>query len=272
MQPNNSNTEAQMFDGPFKIPLPKKPSSFKSSGPSKSVEIVAPKAQYKKMDKNYQSLVYQNLLLKFLQSPEKLTKYDSKMLSNHPVIKMLIKSVKDNNNGSLKNANFYIPLNSIFNPELYANNSVPVIFESEHIDSDSTLMNQQLKQNEPIDEELSEESTSSSFDQEEVCQKKIGFYTVKERKERILKYKKKIMNWKKGESQTKKSLKKRKYNRLQPRFNGKFATYTPISAEISTFSWNSNESLAMTWSQQYLETNNGIQNLNDVVSEITGIY
>lgn len=245
MQLNNSTNEAQMFDGPFKIPLPRRLSSNKSTDSSKKVDLLTPKAQYKRMDKQYQNLLYQNLLLKFLQTPEKLTKFDSKLLSSHPVIKMLIKSVKDSKNGSFKNANFYIPLNSIFNPEMYENSSVPVIFETEHEDSDYSLTAQQNKQTEQVFEELSEESTASNSDIEDSNQKKIGFYTLKERKERILKYKKKVMSWKKGQSKTKKNSSKRKYNRNQPRFNGKFASYNKNSAETSEFTGCSNDPLVL---------------------------
>ena len=136
MKFNNSMKDAQMFDGPFKIPLPRKTAANKPSDLSKKVEIKSPKAQYAKVDKNYQNLAYQNLMLKFLQAPEKLSNYESKLLSAHPVIRMLIKSVKESKNNSFKNANFYIPLNSIFNPEMYENSSVPVIFESERVNSD----------------------------------------------------------------------------------------------------------------------------------------
>lgn len=53
------------------------------------------------------------------------------------------------------------------------------------------------------------------------------------------------MNWKKGDSQLKKSAKKRKYNRLQPRFNGKFASFNKNSIENSNFTGSKNDPLAL---------------------------
>eukprot|EP00345_Euplotes_harpa_P009903 CAMPEP_0168355670 /NCGR_PEP_ID=MMETSP0213-20121227/24705_1 /TAXON_ID=151035 /ORGANISM="Euplotes harpa, Strain FSP1.4" /LENGTH=196 /DNA_ID=CAMNT_0008367957 /DNA_START=48 /DNA_END=638 /DNA_ORIENTATION=+ len=169
-------------------------------------------------DKKFQSIEYQNLLLKLLQTPESITKQDMKILASHPVIRKLLKSIKENS--SYQGKSMYIPIDSIFNPELYENKNVPVIFESESSSAQEDMYVDQTKQSEEQYEVLSEESTTNNSDSEEPATQKVGFYTKKQRQEKILKYKKKLAEQREN---VKPKRQPRKYNRRQPRLNGRFA-------------------------------------------------
>ncbi len=265
-------TTQNMFDGPFKVPLPKKTSAFSPQKQSPRSSLKAPQPKYKGVDAKYSSFVYQKLLGKLLQTPDQMTKYDMKVLSTHPVIRRLLKSSKE---GSLANTHFYVPIDSLLQPELYADSHVPVIIESQSGEPKSEVANQNDSQN--FDEDISDETTNSNTDSEESQEQRIGFYTQKERQERIAKYKQKLQRYRAGKA-TQKPKPKRKYNRLlsqsQPRKNGRFASYPDVTDSILEEIQNGTENTPSTCSSQYMtgEVIGEEKNLNDLVSEITGIF
>ena len=197
MQQVTSPKTSQVFDGPFKVPLPKKNTSAFTSVSEGSNKLRTPKPKYKSIDSKFQSIMYQKLLVKMLQNPESMTKYDMKILSAHPIIKRLLKTSK---NSSGKNTSFYVPIDSLLNPQLYSNSHIPVIMETE---TDRQQKNRKdLNRSEEIqDEEMANESTNSSHDSEEVQEEPlVGFYTKKERQQRILKYKQKLQRYRKNKA------------------------------------------------------------------------
>lgn len=265
-----------MFDGPFKVPLPRKTSAFTSHRRAGKAGLQAPKAQYKGVDGRYSSFTYQKLLGKLLQNPEEMTKYDMKVLSTHPVIRRLLRTSRE---GSLTNTHFYVPIDSLLNPELYKNSHVPVIIESPAGENQS----ESPKQNgftESLENDSADDTTNSatdSDDAQEVSEPRVGFYTQKERQQKILRYRQKLQRYREGKCSTNQKA-KRKYNRLlsktQPRKNGRFASYPDVtdsileeiqSAEVSTSTLGGEQC-----AHSYVSTEG--KDLNDMVSEITGIF
>lgn len=268
----HSTKQQELFDGPFKVPLPRKlnrGTNFKNQGNNK---IRAPKPQYKFVSKECQKVLYQKLLVKLLHCPETITKYDMKILATHPVINQLLKRSKDT---SLSNANFYIPIESLLDPQMYANVNVPVIYETPVQHTQMKAAPPPSTENDCMEDELADDSTSSSHDCEEFEEKRVGKYTLKERQEKILKYKKKLQRFREGKSSKQVMKKTRKYNRLQPRKNGKFSSYNSVDQDDFTgLIGKTPESPSVRCSQQFFKSANGQEtsNLNEVVSEITGIF
>lgn len=266
------NTQ-NMFDGPFKVPLPKKTSAFSSRQGSGRSNIQAPKPKYRGVDSKYSSFVYQKLLGKLLENPENMTKYDMKVLSTHPVIKRLLKTSKE---GSTSNTNFYVPIDSLLNPELYTNSHVPVIIESNSEEQKSDV----AKQNgdtENMDDDTCDDTTHSNSDSDDLQESKVGFYTKKERQQKILRYRAKLQKFR--ESKASRQVRpKRKYNRVlsknQPRKNGRFASYPDVTDSILEMIHHGSEDGLPTCSGQNVSpyANKAERDLNDIVSEITGIF
>ena len=282
MENKQIGTTASLFDGPFKVPLPKAKRSSTSSGESDSPSLKVPKPKYKKVDRKFEGLVYQKLLVKLIQSPESMTKYDMRVLSTHPVIRKLLKCTK--NNDSYSNARFYLPIESLLNPNMYEDSDVPVILERQSCvtqtqnDSpkagDLTLETSEKKDTVmETEEDASSESTSSKSEVEAPSERKIGKYTMKERQQKIQKYKKKLQAYKQ-KKQAKAGQKPRKYNKLQPRKNGRFASYPDFTEELVELINQPSTQPAQTCSSEYLHSDPKSENksLNDIVSEITGIF
>lgn len=276
MQLSTSPIESQKFDGPFKVPMPKKSGSETATSAGQRSQIKVPKPKYKKIDSRYQSVVYQKLLVKLLQKPDSLWAYEMKILSTHPIIKRLLKTSKGKEG---KNNSFYIPIDSFLNPTSYANSHVPVIMESEPEapQNESKAVNET---NSIGHEELANDSTDSSHNSEandeEMPEEKVGFYTKKERQERILKYKQKLQRYREGKAANQLKAKKRKtHSRCQPRKNGRFASYPDVTEDILMMIKGESDQKP-TSPDEVLNTQpgtgNGETDLNILVSQITGIF
>lgn len=262
--------ENELYDGPFKVPLPRRKHADCNMRSSSGMKIKAPKPLYKQIDQKYRNELYQKLLVKLLQFPETITRYDMKVLSTHPVIKQLLKQSKEN---SMTNTSFYIPIDSLLNPDLYSTSNIPIIFESHGNASNSTKSDKNC-QEEIHEEVFADDSTSSNPDCELIEEKRVGKYTLKERNERIAKYKLKLSRHKQGKSLKQTNKKTRKYNKLQPRKNGRFSSYNSVDDDFTGLLKKETTSASISCSKQYLDTSDAPSSstLNDLVSEITGIY
>lgn len=271
MQSTDVKTTTELFDGPFKVPLPRKPTASTNLKSKIISNLQVPKPQFNKYSEKDRAIVYQKLLVKLLQRPESITKSDMKILATHPVIKELLRRSKHNGES---NASFYIPIDTLLNPQLYTNTEFPVIFESGN--QNTGLIPNVQKQTEDManDEEFANESTSSNHDCEEMEDKQVGFYTLKERRERILKYKQKLQRYKNGFTARQTVKKTRKTNKTQPRKNGRFVAYTSTSDDFSSVVSKINEHPPVSCSKQFLDSavRSTSSDLNDIVSEITGIF
>ena len=140
MKPIPTPTTKHLFDGPFKIPLPKKPSSIPSTPQLTTTKQQHLTSKSKEVYSRYSSVVYQKLLGKLLQNPECMSKYDMKVLSTHPIIKKLVIATKE---GSLSNTSFYVPIEPLLHPQLYASSNIPVIMQtySPHSTSEADKQN-----------------------------------------------------------------------------------------------------------------------------------
>lgn len=258
-----------MFDGPFKVPLPKKTSAFSPSSKSGSNKIRAPQPKYRGIDKKYSSFVYQKLLGKLQQTPENMTKFDMKVLSTHPVIRKLLKASKEGND---TNRNFYVPIDSLLNPELYKDSHVPVLVESCVGEQKSDISNQNGT-TENISEDISDETTNSNSDSEEYQESRVGFYTAKERQEKILRYKAKLQKYREGKV-GRKNVTNRKNSRLvsqnQPRKNGRFASYPDVTDDILKMIQDGDQGVGSSHPVQasQFSVNEESQDLNEIVSQI----
>jgi hypothetical protein len=267
---NNTNTPItnELYDGPFKMPFPRK--SLDSTN-SRQNKLRIPKPQYKQIDNKYQRMVYQKLLVKLLQTPDTMTKFDMKILATHPIIRKLLKKSKGN---SCSSASFYVPIETLLNPHLYINTEVPVFYESS-TDVTRTQQTDQKISEDVQDEDMANDSTSSNHDADEVAEKRIGIYTQKERQERIRKYKQKLQRFRDGKSShpTKKNC-KNGLSKNQPRKNGKFSTYPDVTESLLDIIHSKNNTPSSSCSNEFLqiEKQNECGNLNDLVSEITGIF
>lgn len=262
---------SELYDGPFKVPFSRKSTESNRLDSSRSDKLRIPQPQYKQIDQKYQGMVYQKLLVKLLQTPDAMTKFDMKILSTHPIIKKLLKRSRDD---LCSNASFYVPIETLLNPHLYINTEVPVFYESSN---DATLMQNSNKKNseEVQDQEMANESTSSNQDTDEIAEKRIGFYTLKERQERIRKYKQKLQRFREGKSNH--QIKKNHSNKLsknQPRKNGKFSSYPDVTESLMDIIQRKSNNPSTSCSKEYLmlEKQSEVRNLNDLVSEITGIF
>lgn len=271
MPSTDVKTTTELFDGPFKVPLPRKPHGSANSKGKIMTNLQAPKPEFKKCSEKERAKVYQKLLVKLLQSPESITKNDMKILATHPVIRELLKRSK-HDGGS--NASFYIPIDTLLNPQLYMNTEFPVIFESGNQNTDLIPNVQKQAEDMDQDEEFADESTSSNHDCEEMEEKRVGFYTLKERRERILKYKQKLQRYKNGLTARQSTKKTRKTNKTQPRKNGRFVAYSSTPDDFSSLMSKVSEQPPMSCSKQFLDSaaRSTSSDLNDIVSEITGIF
>lgn len=271
MNNNVTSNTSELYDGPFKVPFSRKSLESNRSDSSRGDKLRIPKPQYKQIDQKYQGMVYQKLLVKLLQTPDAMTRFDMKILSTHPVIRKLLKRSKED---LCSNASFYVPIETLLNPHLYINTEVPVFYESS---SDATHMqNSEKKMSEEVqDEEMANESTTSNQDTDEVTEKRIGIYTQKERQERIRKYKQKLQRFREGKSnhQMKKSH-SNKLSKNQPRKNGKFSSYPDVTDSLLDIIQSNSVKPASSCSKEFLmlEKQSECRNLNDLVSEITGIF
>ena len=167
-----------------------------------------------------------------------------------------------------------MPIDSLLNPQLYSNSHIPVIMETE---TDRQQKNRKdLNRSEEIqDEEMANESTNSSHDSEEVQEEPlVGFYTKKERQQRILKYKQKLQRYRKNKASNQPRNKKNwLHSKIQPRKNGRFASYPDVTEDILKMIKNGSDQPTQD-SLQSCDSSTGPQerNLNDIVAEITGIF
>ena len=162
----------------FKVPLPRQP---KQDTNKASCE--------KDQSENSAEVAYKFLALvqKLISNPHSLTKHEILMLRNHPVIGQLIEQAAKL---GVPLSSFYLPVESILNP--YANDRVKVYFRPKV----QIVMNEPQKQQEVEHENNSNDSTSMSHASEHsfgipTNERKVGFYTQKERQEKIRKFKEK---------------------------------------------------------------------------------
>eukprot|EP00344_Euplotes_crassus_P006674 CAMPEP_0197003366 /NCGR_PEP_ID=MMETSP1380-20130617/7658_1 /TAXON_ID=5936 /ORGANISM="Euplotes crassus, Strain CT5" /LENGTH=202 /DNA_ID=CAMNT_0042421853 /DNA_START=45 /DNA_END=653 /DNA_ORIENTATION=- len=202
-----------------------------------------------------------------------MTKYDMKVLSTHPVIRRLLKTSKE---GSNSNTNFYVPIDSLLNPELYTNSHVPVIIES-NTEEQKSDVEKQNGDSEILDEDTCDDTTHSNSDSDDLQEPKVGFYTKKERQQKILRYRAKLQKYR--DCKASKQIKpKRKYNRVlsknQPRKNGRFASYPDVTDSILEMIQTGSETVPSICLDQNTTayTNKEERDLNEIVSEITGIF
>jgi hypothetical protein len=79
------------------------------------------------------------------------------------------------------------------------------------------------------DTTVSQNNDPQSVEMGEPNEQRIGFYTTKERQERIRKYKEKILRWKNGENRNKdRYILRSKIAKMKPRVGGKFAKKTDL--------------------------------------------
>lgn len=258
----------ELYDGPFKVPLPRKVDAKSKQGSGRESKLRMPKPHYKKVDQHYKSYVYQKLLVKLIEAPERISKYEMKILSTHPMIRRLLKCSR---NSEMSNASFYIPIETLLNPQMYVDTEVPVIYESTNQKTDGTHPTK-VNSDEILDEDIADESTSSNHDAEEYEEKRIGKYTMKERQERIKKYKAKLLRYKQNNPSKKVTRKPRKHTKTQGRKNGTFTSFCKTPEELSGLLCETGESVKQSCAAEYSDVTKSDANLNDMVSEITGIY
>lgn len=81
------------------------------------------------------------------------------------------------------------------------------------------------------DTTVSQNNDPQSVEMADPENQRIGFYTKKERQERIRKYKEKIIRWKNGENRNKdRYILRSKIAKMKPRVGGKFAKKTDLSS------------------------------------------
>ena len=206
----------------FKVPLPRKPveSDCKEEFGGKSVIF----------DNRFLYLVQ-----KLYKSPSSLTGYDLMLLRRHPVIGQLIDLAARN---SLPISSFYVPIESILRP--YASERVQIYYRQKIIAGklnppvqnctviffQKTFPNSNLNylvvhENQKVDEEDAEvfETTAETTEHEQ----KVGFYTKKERLEKIKRFKeKKIRALANKLNSSVKYLNKSRAAKERIRVNGKF--------------------------------------------------
>lgn len=269
---NSSNS--QMFDGPFKVPLPRKtPRDLSNSDARRKINVPTP--QYKKVNVDFQSLIFQKLLVKMLQSPSTLSKHEMKILSTHPIINSLLKAAKSK---EYSNASFYISIDSLFNPELWGSE---ILFEKTQSNPDEFLPTDSLKADQKSDDDLSEESTSSHHDCEEP---KVGIYTMAQRKLKIAKYKsKQSRHFSKIQQNGLHHKRQRKLAEKQSISKARFSKYTSedddfmslIETDYNMGLNESNKHLFNSCSGEFRQSEISEEpqkTLNDVVAELTGIF
>ena len=210
----------------FKVPLPRKPvqSDCKDAFEGKSVTF----------DNRY---LY--LFQKLYTSPSSLSGYDLMLLRRHPVIGQLIDLAARN---SLPISSFYVPIEGILRP--YASERVQIYFRETIIAgnlnsiSEINYGNQKpqvyfipnsnnlvVNENQKVEEddtgisEITAETTTETTENEP----RIGFYTKKERIERIKKFKEKKIRALNSTLKSKvKYIKKSNAAKERTRVNGKF--------------------------------------------------
>mmetsp|Transcript_30 Transcript_30/g.24 ORF Transcript_30/g.24 Transcript_30/m.24 type:complete len:216 (+) Transcript_30:78-725(+) len=167
----------------FKVPLPKK----------KRVESECnPKPETNKSDRistGVESVTYGAPFLQLVQrlytSPSSLTGYEVLALRNHPVISTLMETAARLN---LPISNFHIPVKSILKPyeaervQIYFRNRVQIVINPEQLAQADEVHKSSISETDANDHTA---ETTETTEQEQ----RIGFYTKKERMERIKKYK-----------------------------------------------------------------------------------
>ena len=259
-----SQESKNIFEGAFKVPFSKKTSPISSPIIGRSSRLRVPTPKYIEANTRYSNIIYQKLIGKLIQNSNNMTKYEMKVLSTHPIIKNLLKTSK---NSSASNSSFYVPIDSLLNPELYSNSHVPIIVETHSPESNAEKQN--------LMDDFRDEKMEK-VNSEKIQEKKIGKYTKKERQHKILKYKQKLQRYRNGNT-IRQAKQKRKYNRIlskdQPRKNGRFASHPDITESILQMI-NNGPDTSSSCSTEYLcmESESDTRDLNDIVSEITRIF
>lgn len=255
---------SKLFDGPFKVPLPRKITKSQTVV-TQAPKIKVPKPVYKPVSVESQY----EWLLRLIQNPESITKYDIKVLSSHPVINNLLKECKKKTNS---NSVFYIPIESLLRPFCSPE------FSNLQENTDGMVNTSDVDMKDAQEDELSYESTSSSHDSNEA---KIGIYTTKERQEKIKKYKEKVNRWKNGFSNQKTNRRQTKLKNKQPRVKGRFSKYVNEEEDFTKlYSHDSEkhselESSFAACSQEFRNSRQSdslSKDLNQIVAELTGIF
>lgn len=202
----------------FKVPLPKGKSAFEpvvKTNRSGNVSVT----------NNY-------ILEKTLRRPADITNNEKMILCNHPVIAELIKQTFDRKDTS--RFRYYIPVEVLINYQYYHQAKIPILYDSR----EKWSLEQEVVQYKPLhDEEANSDSTKGYSDYnlmlDEDDQKTIGKYTLRERRERIKKYKLKLQKYKLGLSKNSNKYHQRSIiAKSRPRVRGKFAKTSP-SAEVA---------------------------------------
>ena len=208
----------------FKVPLPKPNSAFQP--------VIKPEFSgnwagtlNKGLRGSNQFSTYEYILKKALRNPNDITTNEKMILRNHPVIAELIKQT--NVQAEQPQFSYYIPIESIVNYQYCHSAQIPILYDSREKWS-SFDEDQVVQYTSPLDEERLSDSTKGYSDYnlmlDEDDQKTIGKYTVRERRERIRKYKLKLRKYKLGLSKTSHKYKQRSViAKTRPRVRGKFA-------------------------------------------------
>ena len=221
----------------FQIPKPKHKSAFQAvvQQPSSTTKTGTSNLNLKFSSK---FSIYEFILKKALRNPNDITDNEKMILRNHPVIAELIKQTQSNKH--LRNLIYYIPFETIINDqchnyEVYTYSSINTLYYHsakipELYDSREkwSFEEEVVQYTPPQDEERLSGSTKGYSDYnlmlDEDDQKTIGKYTVRERREKIQKYKLKLQKYKLGLSKTSHKYKQRSMiAKSRPRVRGKFA-------------------------------------------------
>jgi len=195
----------------FKVPLPRKTKESdcndkmgtnKTEGISTGVESVTYGAPFLQ------------LVQRLYTDPSSLTGYEVLALRNHPIISTLMETAARLN---LPFHNFYIPIKSICKP--YGTERVQIYFRDQVqvvINPNQSIAGDEVHKTAASETDVSEH-TAETVEQEQ----RIGFYTKKERMERIKKYKLKKQRALANNNKVKYA-KKSQVARMRARVNGKF--------------------------------------------------
>ena len=163
----------------------------------------------------------------------------SSHLQHHPVIVELVKQAREK---KFSKCSFYIPIDFINNYQYCHNEKIPILYDSREKWSSIKYLDLPSEYYMPDINDDSSESTKSISDD-----KIIGKYTMRERRERISKYKLKLQKYRKGLTKTMKKYQKRSIiAKCKPRVRGKFAKAGDAKEAVSASCQNS----AMPDSQQ----------------------
>jgi hypothetical protein len=165
----------------FKVPLPRKQKQEQNKAscvPNKSENSAG-------VDSIQYDASFLHIVQKLHTDPSLLTDIEMMMIRKHPVIGQVIEQAAKFN---VSISNFYVPVESILKP--YASNKVQIYFRPQI----QIVIDEPQKTQEDYDSNGNDVSTTLSHESETMTEIqpeeiKVGFYTKKERIEKIKKYK-----------------------------------------------------------------------------------